>query len=178
VAFDDPDQFRGDHPALGVALSAGWDLAPRPVESVGDDGTYSGFARSVLSDMGLDVAEPVIRQVLRFDIQGDGVDEALVVADDHPLGGGPGDYTAVFLREIVDGEVVTSVVEEVSYITDKTYDEYGAWNTVGAIADLNGDGDLEVVIDGGAYESWGIAVFDHVGAGEGLARVMAVGCGV
>ena len=176
VEVPDPDRFVNASFGRGVAISAPWNLTPHFFQDEGDDGTYSALARPALESVGLTVDDPVIRQVVRLDIQGDGVEEVIVVADDHPLGGGPGDYTVVFLREVVNDDVVTTVLE--SWITNPEHDEYGAWNIVSAVADLNGDSRMEVVISGGAYESWGVGVWEHLGEGLGMERRLVIGCGV
>lgn len=176
VELSDPDLFSNASFGSGVAVSAPWNLTPHFFQEESDDGTYSALAKPVLETLGLSVDAPVIRQVVRLDIQGDGVDEVVVVADDHPLGFGPGDYTVVFLRELVDGEVVTTIVD--SWITDTEFDEYGSDSIVSAVADLNGDMKMEIVLSGWAYESWGVGVWEHAGEGMGLVKQLGIGCGV
>ena len=67
-----------------------------------------------LSSRGLDVASPVIKQVVRTDLEGDGVNEILVVAEDVSPGFlfELGDYSILFMRKVVDGVVQTAVLEE------------------------------------------------------------------
>lgn len=189
VDLEDSDELRPVPGGSAVAISAPWELTPHLVRGVPDNGTYSDFAKPLLASLGLVVDRPVVRQVIRFDLEGDGVEEVVVVADDHPIGGGPGDYTLVFLRKIIAGEVTTTIVD--SHISDRSSDdtndppyennepaEYGAWNTVTGVADLNGDGRMELAISGGAWESWWVAVWEYADDDTGFVNRIGVGCGV
>ena len=101
----------------GVAISAPWELYPNFVQLEDDDDeTYSDFARPLLAERGLEVPQPVITQVFRFDLEGDGVNEVVAVAED--IGDGEsllaqeGDYSLVFMRRVVDGEVQTAILAD------------------------------------------------------------------
>ena len=77
------EQILGDFPGpFGVAISAPWVLVPYLVQAIEDDGTYSGFVSELLAERGLDVPEPTMKQILQVDLEGDGVNEVLVVAED------------------------------------------------------------------------------------------------
>lgn len=177
VTLADPGLLGAWPGPYGVAISAPWILAPHLVESLVDDGTYSAFAAELLSERGLIVAEPVIKQLFRIDIEGDGVNEVLVVAEEMTLGffGEVGDYSIVFLRKVVEGEVQTAVLGE-SIILDAETD-FPAGFTVGAIADLNGDSRMEVVVDSAYYEGLGVEVWEYVNDNLGPVAVIGVGCG-
>jgi hypothetical protein len=127
------------------------------------------------------VAEPVVVQVLRVDLEGDGVDEVIVVAE-AITGPGlfpePGDYSIAFLRRVVDGEVQTAILGE------SIPDEPAEGETpfilsfrVGAVADLSGDGRMEVVLSIAYYEGAGVEVWEYVDDDLGPVRVIGQGCG-
>ena len=61
------------------ASSAPWDLTPHLVEEFTDNGTYAAAAADILAERGLTIDEPIVRQLIRLDLEGDGVEEVLVV---------------------------------------------------------------------------------------------------
>jgi hypothetical protein len=176
VVFEN-EQVLGDWPGpIGVAISAPWMIVPHLVEQIEDDGTYSGFASELLAERGLDVPEPTMKQILQVDLEGDGVNEVLVVAED--IGEGlfaqDGDYSIVFVRRTVQGEVQTDVLGESIIITaDGPFVESFS---VGAVADLNGDARMEIVTGSAYYEGVAVAVWEYADDGPPAVRLTA-GCG-
>jgi hypothetical protein len=177
------DDVLGSWPGpVGVAVSAGWDLVPHTVEPQVDDGTYAGFARDLLASRGLDVADPVITQLLRVDLEGDGTDEALAVAqrlaDPSGLIAQPGDYSIVFLRKIVGSEVQTAILAD-SIVTelDEGASPYVEAHAIGAVADLSGDGSMEIVVSSAYYEGIGVGIWEWAGPDLGPVYRIGSGCG-
>lgn len=169
----------GDWPGpLGVAISAPWILVPHLVEEIEDDGTYSAFAAELLGQRGLDVPEPAIKQLLQVDLEGDGVNEVLVVAEDVSSGlfAEDGDYSIAFMRRTVQGDVQTVILGESVVVTadSPVVNSY----SVGAVADLSGDGRMEVVVSTAYYEGIGVEVWEYVDDDLGLVPQISVGCGV
>jgi hypothetical protein len=169
----------GDWPGpLGVAVSAPWILVPHLVEEIEDDGTYSAFAAELLAERGLDVPEPAIKQLLQVDLEGDGVNEVLVVAEDVSAGlfAEDGDYSIAFMRRTVQGDVQTVILGDSVVVTadSPVVNSY----SVGAVADLNGDGRMEVVVSTAYYEGIGVDVWEYVDDDLGLVRQISAGCGV
>src|SRR5690606_24527994 len=104
VELADPELL-GDFPGpYGVAIPAPWTLQPHLFEEMTDDGTYAGFASELLASRGLDVPDPVMKQLFRTDLEGDGVNEVLVVAEEVSPGFlmEPGDYSIAFVRKVVE----------------------------------------------------------------------------
>ena len=169
----------GDWPGpLGVAVSAPWILVPHLVEEIEDDGTYAAFASELLAERGLDVPEPAIKQLLQVDLEGDGVNEVLVVAEDVSAGlfAEDGDYSIAFMRRTVQGDVRTAILGESVVVTaaSPVVNSY----SVGAVADLNGDGRMEVVLSTAYYEGVGVDVWEYVDDDLGLTPQISAGCGV
>ncbi|MGH8941445.1 MAG: hypothetical protein ACRDWF_01375, partial [Acidimicrobiia bacterium] len=82
VVFEN-EQVLGDWPGpVGVGITAPWLIVPHLVEQIEDDGTYSAFAAEILAERGLDVPDPAMKQIVQVDLEGDGVNEVLVVAED------------------------------------------------------------------------------------------------
>lgn len=185
VELGDPDALGEGWPGLtGVAISAPWDLTPHFVQLEDDeDGTYSDFARPLLASRGLDVDDPVIKQVVRFDLEGDGINEVVAVAesvaDEGSLFAQEGDYSLVFMRRVVEGEVQTAILGE-SIVTELEEFEtpFILTHAVAAIADLSGDGKMEIVLDEVYYEGQGWTVWEYVNDDLGPVLQIGSGCGV
>ena len=178
VELADPEllgDFPGPH---GVAISAPFDLQPYLYDDqTTDDGTYARFASALLSSRGLDVDDPVIKQLIRTDLEGDGVNEVLVVAEDVTPGLllQPGDYSILFMRKVIEGEVQTAVFEE-TVVMDED-DQFLGAHSVGTVADLNGDGKMEIVSNSAFFEGFSVAVWEYVDDDLGPARRLERGCG-
>lgn len=184
VELTDADLLGGPFPdPTGVAISAPWNLTPHFVQEETDDGTYSDFARPLLAERGLEVANPVIKQVVRFDMDGDGTNEVVAVAEEVTGEGGiyaeEGNYSLVFMRVVVDGEVQTAILGD-SIVADLAPGEtpFILTHAVAAIADLSGDGKMEVVLDEVYYEGEGWSVWEYVNDDLGPVRQIVSGCGV
>lgn len=171
-------ELLGDYPGpYGVAISAPWTLQPFLFEEIADDGSYAGFAAELLSSRGLDVANPVIKQLFRTDLEGDGVNEVLVVAEEVPQDFlmAPGDYSIAFMRRVVDGEVQTAILREtVALDEDDTFD--GA-HSFGGVADLNDDGKMELITNSAFFEGFNVTIWEYVNDDLGPFEVMQTGCG-
>lgn len=184
VDLSDTDPLGGPFPSpTGVAISAPWELTPHFVQQETDDGTYSAFARPLLAARGLDVPNPVIKQVVRFDLDGDGVNEVVAVAEEVTGDGGiyaeEGNYSLVFMRKVVEGEVQTAILGE--SIVDELQEfetPFILTHAVAAVADLSGDGKMEVVLDEVYYEGQGWSVWEYVNDDLGPVLQIASGCGV
>lgn len=175
VVFEN-EQVLGDWPGpLGVAISAPWVIVPHLVEQMEDDGTYSAFAGELLAERGLDVPNPVMKQILHVDLEGDGVNEVLVVAEDVSEGliAQDGDYSIAFVRRSVSGDVQTDILgESVIVIADNpVVNSY----SVGAVADLNGDARMEIVLTAAYYEGIFVEVWEY--GAEGPVPRISAGCG-
>lgn len=161
----------------GVAISAPWDLQPHLVQAFVDNGTYAGHAQTLLANRGLNVATPLIKQLFRVDLEGDGINEVIVVAESLTNGYLPvaGDYSIVFMRKVVQGDVQTAILGA-SIITDPGT-QFVLGYSIGAVADLNGDGKMEIVLDTAAFEGLAVAVWEYANDDLGPIQVFETGCG-
>lgn len=165
---------------VAVGKNANWNVLPREVRKMSlTDKTYLGIVGGILRAKGLPQAKPRIEQAVRVDLDGDGVDEVLISASSYVQNIAPsakaGDYSFVLLRKVVGGKAQNIMIAE-EYIKKKI--EFGAPSEfeVSAVADLNGDGKMEIVLYGAYYEGSGATVFEL--KGDKPSKVLDQGCGV
>jgi hypothetical protein len=179
VELSDPDRL-GEWPGpFGVAISAPWTVQPHLFQTMGDTATYQGHARDLLQSHGMTVASPVITQLFRTDLEGDGVNEVLVVAEEMSgvFSPEPGDYSIAFMRKVVDGEVQTAILGA-SLHPDGGEDGDTPYSySIGGVGDLNGDGKMEIVVSGKYYEGSWVEIWEYVNDDLGLVRQLQSGCG-
>jgi hypothetical protein len=167
------------------AISAPWELQPHVVEVLDPPpAVYTEITAELLADRGIDDPAPDLLQVVRTDLEGDGVDEVVIVAERNSSGtlnpAFPGDYSIAFLRKVVEDEVRTSDLgffEVVQPEVEGSIIDLLAYRLDG-IADLNGDGTMEIVVDDQYYEGAGTRVYEYVDDDLGAVAVLDVGCGV
>ncbi len=146
-----------------VAVVATQTIVPRPIKMLDPNNpTYIAAVRHYVG------AQPVvIDQLVRTDLDGDGTDEVIIVARHPrldpkvtPLGG---EYSIVLIRRIERAAVTTIAlqhnVDPVPKPDDGPYPS-SARNHIDAIADLNGDGAMEIVVSSRWFESHASAVYE------------------
>jgi hypothetical protein len=159
----DPPEV-GSFPPIAVFGVA--DPLPRPVSLQEPSAEDVTAARDIVASRGIEDLDPTISQVVRADLEGDGTDETLLVVerfDDYY--GDQGDYSIVALRKVVDGEMTTSVLHESIVELPGGFEPIGV-SRVSAVADLNGDGSLEVALFGRYYEGSATSVMSIDAAGH------------
>jgi hypothetical protein len=161
-----------------IAVTGVADPRPRPVAVLGTaDPAYREAAVDVLAGLGITGADPTISQVVRADLDGDGADEVVVVAerlaDPEGLVAQEGDYSVAFVRRVEGGDVRSTVIAS-SVAEGGPFVEVFR---VGAFADLNGDGRMEIVLDGLYYEGSAVTVHELRADGT-VPEVLSAGCGV
>jgi hypothetical protein len=164
--------------ATGVT-DADWDLQPRPVRPVGlDDPEYQQLGESMARELGaVDPTSGDVVQVVRADLDGNGIEEVLVTFEhvtDRGMGAA-GDFSLVIARSPnADGTVVDRVL--FSHVVPDPMDfPQPDYSRVITVADLNGDGSMEVTIGTVYWEGIGVAI--HEFREGALHQVMTSGCG-
>lgn len=168
----------------GVAIgsAAKWNPAPRkPMQIDLNNATYKKVIADVLKTKRIGTATIKITQAFRVDLEGDGVDEVILAATHYKNGLAPsakvGDYSFVLLRKIINGKPQNLVLNG-EFITKNI--DFGAPNQyeITSIADLNGDGKMEIIIYGKYYEGNWVEVFELIGNKPTNIKTLGAGCGV
>lgn len=175
-------------PAEGVVLAIGgqWNAMPRAPQVLVKTGQiYEAAVSHILR--GKRFAQPRINitRILRVDLEGDGTEETLVSAthyrdgmgDDTPMATRPkdGDYSFVFLRKLIRGRVQTIIIDGEFYPRIK--EDTGPPNQyiVSAVADVDGDGRMEVIVRSDYYEGGGSTIYSV--RGNRIKQMTSCGCG-
>jgi hypothetical protein len=161
-----------------VAVTADWPLQPRDVRQVGlENPEYASIGAGFFEGTPT-AAEGAVAQAVRVDLDGDGIEEVLVTYEriTEPNFGAANDFTGVYVRyPSADGSVVDELLA--GYVMEDPVDfpTVGRY-TLAAVADLNGDGVMEVMIRERFWESGAMSVY-ALDDGR-LVRVGGGGCGV
>jgi hypothetical protein len=172
----------GDIPASSgynaVAVATDWNVQPRDVDQVGlDVAEYQTIGESIAAAAGVDGSSGDVVQAVRADLDGDGVEEVLVTFQKITEGfGTPGDFSIVFARyPTAAGDVVDDVLFEYYPEPSTDFPTLGSAGLL-AVADLNGDAVMEVVLRSTFWESASVELFSFTGGA--LQSVAGTGCGV
>lgn len=168
----------------GIAIGSGakWNFVPRIPKPIDlNSAIYKTVVTNFLKRKGISRPMVSIKEAVRVDLEGDGTEEVLLSAT-HYKGGmlhpsaAPGDYSFVILRKAV-GKVVTDHMLDGEFYLKNV--EFGAPNEhhLSAIADLNGDGKMEVVIRGFYYEGAFASAFEMKNGRPVRIKELDIGCG-
>jgi len=181
IQFDDgnalytivDDGQGGERFVSGVAISAPWNLRPRPVTDGETHPDLEALAAGLLAERGYTADAVNLVQAVDADLDGDGTIETLVVAEQTELANDMSDvYSLLFAVSPAWDEAVV-VVESVIPADDTGFP---ASFRVSAVADLSGDGRMELVVDGQAWENGWVTVHELTQAG--FEHRIGAGCGV
>ncbi|MBQ8173564.1 MAG: hypothetical protein IJ034_06500, partial [Mailhella sp.] len=189
-----------NEPSGLLTILCAWDVQPRKaVVMKTGNATYQGIVKKYLTAHGLQTEKPALAQLFKIDLEGDGVDEVLIAAQniaapgeasfapDQPLISGtavPGAaqsdaYSLLLLRKIVAGKVQEIPLHLfVSPKGSSPVDDNWTPPVAGKIcqfADLNGDGVLEIIAATAHHEGYAYHTFEVKG-GE-VREVLSCGAG-
>ncbi|WP_019588155.1 hypothetical protein [Deinococcus apachensis] len=178
-------------PAFRVVTTAATNTRPRPVTVLPTSNqAYRGLVRDELVRRGLKNPQVDLLGLTRADLDGDGTDEVIVEAAYYtgrsglypPPVGEPGDYSLLLLRSVRNGKVKTTVLGA-SLAPRLPYDPgsgapmpMASFYRLAGLADLNGDGRMEVLTFSSYYEGFSVTVGEWTPQG-GLRLRLETGCG-
>jgi uncharacterized protein (DUF2141 family) len=189
-AKDDPcDDFyffeMEDEAVTGVALGDGyrWDPMPRAPKAIDlNSAAYKKIVADVLRTKKITKTTIKLTQAVRIDLEGDGKEEVLITATFFDSGNimpsaKRGNYSFVMIRRIV-GKAVQNTVVDGEFYTKNV--EFGAPNEykISAIADLNGDGKMEIIMHSAYYEGSSSWVYEMKNGKATEVKALSIGCGV
>jgi hypothetical protein len=167
-----------------VAVGGPWNAMPRSLKIASTEvQVYKEAAAALLRRKGIVNPEVKLTQVLQIDLDGDGVGEVLVSATNYAKFGSAGglspdaragDYSMVFLRRMVKGQVVTKIITGEYYPQAKKFSGPSEHRIIGVL-DLNGDGIMEIVLSGRYYEGEWVEAYRVQGAK--IIKLFSMGCG-
>ena len=166
-----------------VAVAGPWNAMPRKLKIASPESqVYKDAAAALLRRKGIVNPKVNLTQVIQVDLDGDGEEEVLVSATNYErfTAGGltpnarAGDYSLVFLRKVVQGQVVTKIITGEYYPEAKKFAGPAEHRIIGVL-DLNGDGILEIVLSGRYYEGDWVEAYRVQGAK--IIKLFSMGCG-
>lgn len=163
-----------------IGSAAGWNLFPRASRKIfPTNSSYERIVRTFLKKKGIRNTTIKIEQGFLVDLDGDMQDEAVIAATFYRDGLSPsavkGDYSFVLVRKIV-GKSVKEILLGGDFIKKDL--EFGAPSEyhISAIADFNGDGNMEIAVFSQYYEGASAGIF--VIKQDESEMVLDAGCGV
>ncbi len=177
-------QLRGDfavEKTMFALANAGANAQPRlPRAQNLNQPAYGRAVAALLRARGLKVQSAKLTQLMRVDLNGDGLEEVIMAARSRPdYGNTPeekaGDYSMLAVRYVDKGALKTQVLG--SNISKKAvaFSAPYAFELMCCV-DVNGDGRMEVVLADNYYEGDGFTVWSF--DGRGFKRVITAGWGV
>ena len=178
VVVTPPDPPGFGYNAVAVIEQA-WPLKPRPVAvTASAPDAYRALGEAAFSGRPVDASQGTIEQVVVADLDGDGNDEALAAFEFvQPSAGpgAPGDLAALLVIDVdtraADTVLLSAVDEDLDADTFPLIERYRVLD----VADLNGDGRMEVLVHAWYYEGASVLVYTY--DGSELTEVLAAGCG-
>jgi len=163
-----------------LAVSGEKDALPRAPVALGvKNEAYRNAVREYLESCGVQEDHPEITQIFRIDLEGDGVDEVLINAQnllkpsDPAFSSGKslwktaqsgiiparkkGAYSVILLRRVVQGKVETIPLAEM--FSDSSRSAFTLFK-ISQFADLDGDGKLEVILTSASSGRYACTVYE------------------
>ncbi|AZI43517.1 hypothetical protein EHF33_12810 [Deinococcus psychrotolerans] len=174
-----------------IATRADLKARPRSVTALPTSGSvYLSVIKAELQKRGLSTPQLKLQQVIRADLDGDGKDEVLLEASffkdsdaANPVpspNAAAGDYSLLLLRSVVNGKTKTTVLGEDAVLKASNDIDAPRMNlrySLEGVADLNGDGTMEIITSESYYEGFTLYAWTWTPA-QGLRKVLQTGCGV
>lgn len=146
----------------GIAITLpSWKVVPRSPRAINPhDATYVRIVGDILRQKGITRPEVKITDAYKIDLDGDGTEEVVIAANRTSTS--PGNYSLILLRKVFGGAAKNIFLSEIYYPKEASTSQIE--NHITAIADLNGDGNLEIVVHHSYYEGSGSYVIELEGA--------------
>jgi len=172
--------FEREFAGFGIGADAAWNLLPRATQNIAlTNKTYRKAAADFLKTKGIITTPVKLSQIFRVDLDADGQNEIFLVGNYYRRGinsaQNKGDYSFVMVRKTVNG-TTRNILIEGEFFKRKGEYEPPYSREVTAVADLNGDGTMEVLIYKFYYEGESAAVYEL--RENKFRKVFETGCGL
>ncbi len=166
---------------LAIGANADWKIVPRQPKAVSLNGAADKKAvADVLRLRGLRKSPVKIKQAFRVDLDGDGADEVILVAnyyaEDKNQNAKVGNYSLVIIRQ-TKGARTKNIFIGGTFLAKKN-DYYDGEYTLSSIADLNGDGRMEIIVEVTGYEENWLNVYEIKAGKPSEIKALSYYCGV
>ena len=170
----------GDKPMIAISNASPDDQPRRPQMQSLTLETYQRVAAGLLRSKGLNIQRAKLTQLMRVDLNGDGVEEVLMAASSRPdFGHTPeerkGDYSLLAIRYLDNGVVRARILDYNISKRDLTFSAPGYFEVMSCV-DIDGDSQMEIVGANGYYEGNGFEAWKF--DGKTTKSVMFAGWGV
>jgi hypothetical protein len=158
-----------------LALAIDWNALPRVPKLLPCNTTsYNSVLIGILKRHGLRNPQIVKQQVIKVDLEGDGVEEVLLTASNFivgeydsepwlPVTRQKGKYSIVILRKVINGRVENiELAVEVCHKDEPAAQGPPYASYVPFILDADGDGQLEIFVQSNYYEGWGYNIYKSI----------------
>lgn len=169
---------------VGLGTNAKWNPAPRAATAIPtNNATYRAIVSSFLKTKGLRSPVVNIKQIYKIDLDGDGVDEVLISASRYKDGmysrQSVGDYSFTMVRTAKGRTVQNSLLEGEFFRARVARDMWppNVYEITG-VADLNGDGKMEITVSSQYYEGASYGVYEIKGGKPVEVQELSASCGV
>lgn len=155
-----------------IGLPAVWNPMIRPAAiHINESDTYTKMVREYLLNEGLDISSPVIRQVIKADLDGDGTQETLINAGNIDFPVEPvfsrDSYAVIFIEKIIAGKPVYIPVQQSIYIQDISPDDsIPCASYISSVMDVNGDEYLDIIVENKFYEGESTEIYEWADSNE------------
>ncbi|HEY8562059.1 MAG TPA: VCBS repeat-containing protein [Pyrinomonadaceae bacterium] len=175
------------HEKGGVALGDGyrWNPQPRAIKAIAlNNAAYKKIMNDFLRTKRITTPVAKLDQAFSVDLDGDGREEVILTATraDRSFQPKPkrrtyDGFSVVLIRKTVNGKIRNIVLDgEFHPKSDAFYDGYTY--AVSSVADLNGDGKLEILLHGEYYEGSSTGVYELNGSKASYVEGLGAGCGL
>jgi len=163
-----------------IGICGEWNALPRvPKEGDRRQKCYETAVHDMLVKKGLPNARVHVTRVVQVDLDGDGKDETLISAttprrnypDPQPR---KNDYSLILLQRTVKGKMESILIDGDFRLRDEAFAAPYRY-TIDAVLDVNGDGEMDVVVGWSYYEGRGRSIF-HIN-GKKVEQVLEAGVG-
>lgn len=171
-------------PILAIGANANWNPLPRTPQKIAvTNKTYQKIALDFLRTEIISAKNVKLEKAFSIDLEGDGKDEIFLEAttykskkDEISGTAKRGDYSFVMMRKIIGGKPKNFLIEGEFHLKKPEFEDYVSEFDLSAFADLNGDGKMELILEG-LYSYGGVSTEIYEIEKNILKEVLAVECG-